>query len=174
MSFDFNVSYSSCWGYSLINTLKLKRFVAYICVGIKKQNKNKNLAPTVRHIYHIRRREVLLSVNEEIWWKVPQITRCQDTAQKSPRAQACPFCEVNISPSEHGVNNLPTTSWHCFRKLLKISYVLASCHLWCPSSNLLTFEKERSSTRRAYHDICCTGRILRLQHNMCRRTLPRY
>ena len=24
MSFDFNVSYSSCWGYSLINTLKLK------------------------------------------------------------------------------------------------------------------------------------------------------
>ena len=25
MSFDFNVSYSSCWGYSLINTLKLKK-----------------------------------------------------------------------------------------------------------------------------------------------------
>ena len=24
VSFDFNVSYSSCWGYSLINTLKLK------------------------------------------------------------------------------------------------------------------------------------------------------
>ena len=24
MSFDFNVSYSSCWGYSLINTLRLK------------------------------------------------------------------------------------------------------------------------------------------------------
>jgi len=23
--FDFNVSYSSCWGYSLINTLKLKK-----------------------------------------------------------------------------------------------------------------------------------------------------
>ena len=26
VSFDFNVSYSSCWGYSLINTLKLKKF----------------------------------------------------------------------------------------------------------------------------------------------------
>ena len=25
VSFDFNVSYSSCWGYSLINTLKLKK-----------------------------------------------------------------------------------------------------------------------------------------------------
>ena len=25
MSFDFNVSYSSCLGYSLINTLKLKK-----------------------------------------------------------------------------------------------------------------------------------------------------
>ena len=25
MSFDFNVAYSSCWGYSLINTLKLKK-----------------------------------------------------------------------------------------------------------------------------------------------------
>jgi len=25
MSFDFNVSYSSCWGYSLINTLELKK-----------------------------------------------------------------------------------------------------------------------------------------------------
>jgi len=25
VSFDFNVCYSSCWGYSLINTLKLKK-----------------------------------------------------------------------------------------------------------------------------------------------------
>jgi len=25
VSFDFNVSYSSCWGYSLMNTLKLKK-----------------------------------------------------------------------------------------------------------------------------------------------------
>ena len=25
VSFDFNVSYSSCWGYSLINTFKLKK-----------------------------------------------------------------------------------------------------------------------------------------------------
>jgi len=25
VSFDFNVAYSSCWGYSLINTLKLKK-----------------------------------------------------------------------------------------------------------------------------------------------------
>ena len=28
VSFDFNVSYSSCWGYSLINTLKLKTKIA--------------------------------------------------------------------------------------------------------------------------------------------------
>ena len=28
VSFDFNVSYSSCWGYSLINTLKLKNWTA--------------------------------------------------------------------------------------------------------------------------------------------------
>ena len=27
VSFDFNVSYSSCWGYSLINTFKLKKNV---------------------------------------------------------------------------------------------------------------------------------------------------
>jgi len=27
VSFDFNVSYSSCWGYSLINTLKLKNLI---------------------------------------------------------------------------------------------------------------------------------------------------
>ena len=26
VSFDFNVAYSSCWGYSLINTLKLKKW----------------------------------------------------------------------------------------------------------------------------------------------------
>ena len=27
VSFDFNVSYSSCWGYSLINTFKLKKWI---------------------------------------------------------------------------------------------------------------------------------------------------
>jgi len=32
VSFDFNVSYSSCWGCSLINTLKLKKiFVCCLC-----------------------------------------------------------------------------------------------------------------------------------------------
>ena len=29
VSFDFNVSYSSCWGYSLINTLKLQNWIVY-------------------------------------------------------------------------------------------------------------------------------------------------
>jgi len=28
VSFDFNVSYFSCWGYSLINTLKLKKIIS--------------------------------------------------------------------------------------------------------------------------------------------------
>ena len=31
VSFDFNVSYSSCWGYSLINTLKLKKKIPSPC-----------------------------------------------------------------------------------------------------------------------------------------------
>jgi len=31
VSFDFNISYSSYWGYSLINTLKLKRLYVNIC-----------------------------------------------------------------------------------------------------------------------------------------------
>jgi len=30
VSFDFNVSYSSCWGYSLINTLKLKKIARFL------------------------------------------------------------------------------------------------------------------------------------------------
>jgi len=30
VSFDFDVSYSSCWGYSLINTLKLKKNLLYL------------------------------------------------------------------------------------------------------------------------------------------------
>ena len=36
VSFDFNVSYSSCWGYSLINTLKLKRlgFLKFVLVSL--------------------------------------------------------------------------------------------------------------------------------------------
>ena len=29
VSFDFNVSYSSCWGYSLINTFKLKKKILF-------------------------------------------------------------------------------------------------------------------------------------------------
>jgi len=31
VSFDFNVSYSSCWGYSLIDTLKLKNYQWDVC-----------------------------------------------------------------------------------------------------------------------------------------------
>ena len=30
VSFDFNVSYSSCWGHSLINTLKLKKKIEIV------------------------------------------------------------------------------------------------------------------------------------------------
>ena len=30
VSFDFNVSYSSCWGYSLINTLKFKKKIGCV------------------------------------------------------------------------------------------------------------------------------------------------
>ena len=34
VSFDFNVSYSSCWGYSLINTLKLNKNLWSLNIGV--------------------------------------------------------------------------------------------------------------------------------------------
>ena len=38
VSFDFNVSYSSCWGYSLLNTLKLKKFLrCHLEIAIKSE-----------------------------------------------------------------------------------------------------------------------------------------
>jgi hypothetical protein len=37
------------------------------------------------------------------------------------------------------------------KKLLAISYVLPSCYLWCPPSNLFTSNKMSSSTRRAWY-----------------------
>ena len=51
VSFDFNVSYSSCWGYSLINTLKLKEISRIISKGWEENSNAVDYIPA----YHVRK-----------------------------------------------------------------------------------------------------------------------
>ena len=59
MSFDFNVAYSSCWGYSLINTLKLNKTAGKNCCLLADTRivwsslvcrAGRLLAPVLRHL----------------------------------------------------------------------------------------------------------------------------
>ena len=70
VSFDFNVSYSSCWGYSLINTLKLKNkikqtsqmldvWLQHVCLDLQHEDSLRRQSPRCQNVWRREKSDVV-------------------------------------------------------------------------------------------------------------------
>ena len=75
------------------------------------------------------------------WVEVLNTPGCEDT-----RLWAGCLKEIKLYQKMHG--RRACALWLC--KFLEILYILESCHLRCPSSNLFTFYEKRFSTRHVH------------------------
>jgi len=111
VSFDFNVSYSSCWGYSLTNTLKLTKYTKW-CVKSRRFSWNK----------FGKKRPCTFFVNWQFVWLNHPCPISWDTAFS--REFACPI-----------IHNLPRLCWIVslslhIEKSWHIISLFGSCDTW--------------------------------------------
>jgi len=68
VSFDFNVLYSSCWGYSLINTLKLKKETGWTFCSLCSKGANREQNSPPKWLLCTRCAGIQVCITQMLWY----------------------------------------------------------------------------------------------------------